>query len=328
MLRVGLFGAGRIGVLHGRNIAQHQSAELAYVADPVGNAAEALAKETGAQVAEAETIFADSSIDAVAIASSTDTHADLIEAAARADKAIFCEKPVDLDSARAKACLEVVAECRAPLAIGFNRRFDPSFVALHQALRAGRIGKVEIISITSRDPEPPPAGYVERSGGLFRDFAIHDLDMVRWLLDEEPVEIFATGSCLVDPGIGQAGDIDTAIIVLKTASGVLCQINNSRRATYGYDQRIEVHGAGGMLRAGNPRDTTLEQADGSGYTRDRLMPFFMERYAEAYRLELTAFIEAVENGRRPEPTGEEGLHALLLADAAMRSLESGQPVRI
>jgi myo-inositol 2-dehydrogenase/D-chiro-inositol 1-dehydrogenase len=152
--------------------------------------------------------------------------------------------------------------------------------------------------------------------------------MVRWLLDEEPVEIFATGSCLVDPGIGQAGDIDTAIIVLKTASGVLCQINNSRRATYGYDQRVEVHGSGGMLLAGNPTLTTLEQADGSGTRRDKLMPFFMERYAEAYRLELTAFIEAVETGQETRPTGEDGLRALLLADAAMRSMESGQPVRI
>ena len=328
MLKFGIFGAGRIGVLHGRNIARHHGAELAYVADPVNSAAEALARETGAQVAETEAILADPSIDAVAIASSTDTHADLIEAAARAGKAIFCEKPVDLDSARARACLEVVAECGVPLAIGFNRRFDPNFLALHQALREGRIGKIELISITSHDPAPPPVEYVARSGGLFRDFTIHDLDMACWLLGEEPVEVFAAGSCLVDPGIGQAGDIDTAITVLKTGSGVLCQISNSRRATYGYDQRIEVLGSGGMLRAGNPRETTLEQADGSGFRRDKLMPFFMERYAEAYRLELTAFIEALEKGQAPGPTGEDGLRALLLADAASRSLDSGQPVRI
>ncbi len=328
MLKFGIFGAGRIGVLHGRNIAQHQGAQLAYVADPVSGAAEALANETGAQVADTETILADSSIDAVAIASSTDTHADLIEAAARAGKAIFCEKPVDLDSARARACLEVVAACGVPLAIGFNRRFDPNFLALHRALREGRIGKVEMVSITSHDPAPPPIEYVGRSGGLFRDFTIHDLDMACWLLGDEPVEVFAAGSCLVDPGIGQAGDIDTAITVLKTGSGVLCQISNSRRATYGYDQRIEVLGSGGMLRAGNPRVTTLEQADGSGFRRNKLMPFFMERYAEAYRLELTAFIEALEKGQAPGPTGEDGLRALLLADAAQRSLESGRPVRI
>lgn len=328
MLKIGLFGAGRIGVLHGRNIAAHPRAELAYVSDPVSSAAEALAAETGARVADTETILADPSVDAVAIASSTDTHADLIEAAARADKAVFCEKPVDLDSARAKACLEVVAACGIPLAIGFNRRFDPNFLALRQALRDGRIGKVELVSITSHDPAPPPVEYVTRSGGLFRDFTIHDLDMACWLLDDDPVEVFATGSCLVDPEIGQAGDIDTAITVLKTGSGVLCQISNSRRATYGYDQRIEVLGSDGMLRAGNPRPTTLEQADQSGYRRDKLMPFFMQRYAEAYRLELDAFIEALGTGQAPAPTGEDGLRALVLADAAARSLDSGQPVRL
>jgi myo-inositol 2-dehydrogenase/D-chiro-inositol 1-dehydrogenase len=327
MLKFGLFGAGRIGVLHGRNIARHPRAELAFISDPVSSAAEDLAAETGAQTAAEDAILADPSVDAVAIASSTDTHADLIEAAARAGKAIFCEKPVDLDSGRAKACLEVVAECGVPLAIGFNRRFDPNFLALHRALREGQIGKLELVSITSHDPGPPPIEYVRRSGGLFRDFAIHDLDMARWLLGEEPVEVFAAGSCLVDPAIGQAGDIDTAVTVLKTASGVLCQISNSRRATYGYDQRIEVLGSGGMLRAGNPRPTTLEQADDSGYRRDRLMPFFMERYAEAYRLELTALIEALESGQAPAPTGDDGLRALLLADAAARSLDSGQPVR-
>jgi len=264
----------------------------------------------------------------VAIASSTDTHADLIEAAARADKAVFCEKPIDLDSARAKACLEVVAACGTPLAIGVNRRYDPNFLALRQALREGRIGKVEMVSITSHDPAPPPVEYVTRSGGLFRDCSIHDLDMACWLLDEDPVEVFATGSCLVDPEIGKAGDIDTAITILKTGSGMLCQISNSRRATYGYDQRIEVLGSGGMLRAGNPRPTTLEQADASGFRRDSLMPFFMERYAEAYRLELDAFIVAVEKGEAPAPTGEDGLRALVLADAAARSLDSGQPVRL
>ena len=328
MLKMGLFGAGRIGVLHGRNIAAHPRAELAYVSDPVSGAAEGLAAATGAHVADIETILADSSVEAVAIASSTDTHADLIEAAARADKAVFCEKPIDLDSARAKACLEVVAACGTPLAIGFNRRFDPNFLALRQALREGRIGKVEMVSITSHDPAPPPVEYVARSGGLFRDCSIHDLDMACWLLDEDPVEVFATGSCLVDPEIGKAGDIDTAITILKTGSGMLCQISNSRRATYGYDQRIEVLGSGGMLRAGNPRPTTLEQADASGFRRDSLMPFFMERYAEAYRLELDAFIVAVEKGEAPAPTGEDGLRALVLADAAARSLDSGQPVRL
>src|SRR5690349_1099653 len=219
MLKFALFGAGRIGDIHAGNVAQHGGAELAFIADVHRPAAEALAAKTGAKVADVETALADPSVKAVIIASSTDTHASLIEASAKAGKAIFCEKPVDLDSARVDRCLAVVQECGVPLSLGFNRRFDPSFRALQGAVAEGKIGTVEMVCITSRDPGPPPVSYIKVSGGLFRDMTIHDFDMARWLLGEEPTEVFAIGSCLVDPAIAEAGDIDTAVITLKTASG-------------------------------------------------------------------------------------------------------------
>ncbi|WP_299625870.1 inositol 2-dehydrogenase [Pelagibius sp.] len=328
MLRIGLLGAGRIGQIHGRNIAAHPKAALAAVADAVPAASEALAAETGAATREIAAVLADPAIDAVVIATPTDTHAELIEAAVRGGKAVFCEKPVDLDAERIRACLAVVAEVGRPLMIGFNRRFDPSFAALKARLQTGEIGAVEIVTILSRDPAPPPASYIARSGGLFRDMMIHDLDMARFLLDEEPVEVFAQGSCLVDPAIGEAGDVDTATVALKTATGKLVQISNSRRASYGYDQRIEVHGAEGLLRAGNQRATTVEAASASGYSRDPALPFFLDRYREAYQAELSAFIETVSAGRSPAPSGEDGLKAQILADAATQSWRSGRPVSL
>ncbi len=245
------FGAGRIGAIHAGNIARHDGARLLHVVDVNEEAARQLAAQYGARVSSADAALADPAVDAVLIASSTDTHASLIEAAARAGKAVFCEKPIDLDRARVEACLAVVEKTGVTLMVGFNRRFDPNFTKLQAQLRSGRIGKLEMLAITSRDPGPPPLAYIKVSGGLFRDMMIHDLDMARWLLAEEPVEIFAAASCLVDPEIGAAGDVDSAIVTLKTASGTLCQIANSRRASYGYDQRIEAHGAKGMLRAGN-----------------------------------------------------------------------------
>jgi myo-inositol 2-dehydrogenase/D-chiro-inositol 1-dehydrogenase len=258
------FGAGRIGKIHAANIAAHPGARLRYVVDVNREAAAELAKAYGAEVVDADTALADTGVGAVVVASSTDTHADVAEAAARAGKAIFCEKPIDLDIGRVDACLSALKQGGASMFVGFNRRFDPSFAALHDAVREGRVGKLEMVSITSRDPAPPPLDYIKVSGGLFRDMTIHDFDMARWLLGEDPVEVFATGSCLVDPGIGQAGDIDTALVTLKTGSGALCQISNSRRAVYGYDQRIEVLGEKGMLRAENKLPTTVENATADG----------------------------------------------------------------
>jgi myo-inositol 2-dehydrogenase/D-chiro-inositol 1-dehydrogenase len=328
MLRFGLIGAGRIGRIHGANAATQPGARLAAVTDADPKAAAALAGETGAEATSVEAILGSSDIDAVLICSPTDTHADLIEKAARAKKAIFCEKPVDLSSDRVKSTLAVVQAAGVPLMIGFNRRFDPSLGALQQRLRQGAIGEVEIVTILSRDPAPPPVSYIQRSGGLFRDMMIHDFDMARFLLGEEPVEVQALGSSLVAPAIGKAGDVDTAVVQMRTASGKLCQISNSRRATYGYDQRIEVHGSGGMLRAGNVHETTVEIANAEGLRADPVMNFFLQRYGEAYRRELASFSEAIAKGSAPSPSGLDGYRAQRLADAATESARSGKPVAI
>ena len=327
-MRIGLLGAGRIGRIHGANIAAHNRATLAAVADADTAAAQRLAGAHGAQIATVTAVITAQNIDAVVICTPTDTHADLIERAVRADKAVFCEKPVDLSAARIRACLEVVRATGGRLMVGFNRRFDPSFGALRRRVAAGEIGAVEVVTIISRDPAPPHPGFVERSGGLYRDMMIHDLDMARLLLGEEPVEVHAVGSCLIDPAIGAAGDVDTAAVMLKTASGRIAQITNSRRASYGYDQRIEVHGSRGLIAAGNQRATTVEHADASGYVRDPVLPFFLERYADAYRLELDAFITGVLDGARLTPDGEDGLRAQLLADAATQAAQTGRPVRL
>jgi myo-inositol 2-dehydrogenase/D-chiro-inositol 1-dehydrogenase len=323
-----LIGAGRIGRIHAGNLVRHGDARLAWVVDVDAEAARRLAAASGARTGSADDALADPQVGAVLIASSTDTHANLIEQAARAGKAIFCEKPIDLDVKRAEASVAVVRKARVPLLVGFNRRYDPSFARLKREIARGTVGNVEVISITSRDPAPPPPEYVARSGGLFRDMMIHDLDMARWLLGEEPVSVFARGKALVDPRIGAAGDIDTAAVVLETASGRLCQITNSRRCAYGYDQRIEVFGSRGLLRADNATATTVEAAGEQGVTREPALPFFLERYAAAYRIELEEFLKALRGEPAELATGEDGIQALRLAEAAQRSLESGQPARV
>jgi myo-inositol 2-dehydrogenase/D-chiro-inositol 1-dehydrogenase len=317
-----LFGAGRIGRIHAANIAAHAGARLKYVVDVDDAAAGGIAAAAGATVSDAKAALADPGVDALLIASPTDTHADLIEAGSRAGKAILCEKPVDLAVARARAAVRAAERAGILLAIGFNRRYDPSFRRIRQGIDAGQIGAVESVLIVSRDPSPPPVAYVRRSGGLFRDMTIHDFDMARWLLGEEPVEVSAHGSCLVDPGIGAAGDIDTAAVTLRTASGRIAQISNTRRAVFGYDQRIEVCGARGMLAAGNRRATSVEHATAAGYTSDPALPFFLERYADAYRLELDAFVRRLHGERSELVSGADGVRALEIADACDRSLRT------
>jgi myo-inositol 2-dehydrogenase/D-chiro-inositol 1-dehydrogenase len=262
----------------------------------------------------------------VVIGTPTDSHFGQIMGAAKAGKAIFCEKPVDMSVDNIRACMEAVAAAGVPFLTGFNRRFDPNFAALRARLRQGAIGAVELVSITSRDPAPPPVSYIERSGGLFRDMMIHDFDMARFLMGEEFVRLHAMGSALVDPAIGEAGDVDTAAVILTTASGRICQISNSRRAAYGYDQRIEVHGERGMLRAENQLETTVELATEAGFARDPAQHFFLERYEAAYLAEMRAFVEAVTSGSQPDPGIEDGLRAQMLADAATQSRQTGQPV--
>lgn len=328
MLNFAQFGAGRIGAIHAANLAASGRARLKHVVDINGPAAEALAARYGARVSDTASALADPDIGAVIIASSTDTHADLVIAAAQHGKAIFCEKPIDLALSRVDACLAEVAKADVPMLVGFNRRFDPSFAELNSRIAAGAIGTVEQVIITSRDPSPPPLAYVQVSGGLFRDMTIHDFDMARWMLGEEPVEIFAYGANLVDQAIGAAGDIDSAMVLLRTASGRMAHINNSRRASYGYDQRVEVFGSAGRLMAGNRIPTTVELADAKTVSTDKPLYFFLERYADAYRIELDAFIDAVLN-KTPMPVGaEDGRRALVLAEAANASLGSGRPVRL
>ncbi len=329
-VRIGLLGAGRIGKVHASAVLATSGARLVAVADAIPAAAEGVANLVGAEVRSIEAIIAADDIDAVLITTPTDMHADLIEAAARAGKAIFCEKPIDLDVVRCRKCLEVVEETQALLMVGFNRRFDPNFMEARARIDAGEIGEVEMVSITSRDPGPPPVEYIGRSGGMFRDMTIHDFDMARFLLGEEPISVFASAAVLVDPAIGQAGDVDSAALILMTASGRMAQINNSRRATYGYDQRIEVHGSLGMVSAENIRLNTVEVANADGYRRASLQDFFMTRYTQAYANEIAAFVEAVTLGSREaiSPTGTDGLTALILAEAAVRSVAERRVVDI
>lgn len=327
-LRFAILGAGRIGRVHARAIASVSGAALAAVADPVPAAALALQAEHGCEVRTIDAILGSADIDAVVICTPTDTHADLIERFARAGKAIFCEKPVDLSLSRVQACLKVVAETGATLMVGFNRRFDPDFMALKAAIDAGRIGVVEMVTITSRDPGAPPHDYIGRSGGIFRDMTIHDFDIARWLLGEPVETVFASASVLTDPAIGTLGDYDSANVVLATASGRQAVITNSRRAAYGYDQRIEVLGSKGMVQAHNHAQASVTVADATGFHQPPLLDFFMTRYTAAYANEIAAFVAAVRDGTVPPATGEDGLHALALADAALRSVAEGRVVRV
>ncbi|PQO23845.1 inositol 2-dehydrogenase [Rhodobacteraceae bacterium WD3A24] len=328
MLQFAILGAGRIGKVHGAAIADTPGAALAAVADPVAEAARSLAQAHDCAVRSIDDIEADPAIDAVVICTPTDTHADLIERFARAGKAIFCEKPIDLSLARVRACLGVVEETGATLMVGFNRRFDPDFRALKARVESGVIGRVEMVTITSRDPAPPPIEYIARSGGIFRDMTIHDFDVARWLLGEEVETVQATGSVLVDPAIGEAGDYDSANVLLTTAGGRQCVITNSRRASYGYDQRLEVHGSDGMVAADNRHEANIRTATAEGIAQPPLLDFFMTRYAEAYRAEIAAFIAAIAEDAPPPATGADGAMALALADAAGIAAREGRSVAL
>jgi myo-inositol 2-dehydrogenase/D-chiro-inositol 1-dehydrogenase len=326
--KLALLGAGRIGKVHARAIAEDKRAQLVAVVDAVADAAKAIADSTGCAVSTIDAVEADRDIDAVIICTPTNTHADLIERFARAGKAIFCEKPIDLDVERARACVETVRKTGAKVMLGFNRRFDPHFRAVRQAIDDGRIGKVEMVTITSRDPGPPPAEYIKVSGGIFRDMTIHDFDMARFLLGEEIDTVMASGAVLVDPKIGELGDYDSASLILTTKSGRQAIISNSRRASYGYDQRIEVHGSLGSVAAENQRPVSIEVANKDGYTRPPLHDFFMTRYTAAYAAEISAFIDSLENGSAPSPSAEDGVIALALADAALRAAAEGKAVKV
>jgi myo-inositol 2-dehydrogenase/D-chiro-inositol 1-dehydrogenase len=325
-IKFGLLGAGRIGKVHAKAITGDANAKLVAVADAMPAAAQAIADHYGCDIRSIDAILAAKDIDAVVICTPTDTHADLIEQFVKAGKAVFCEKPIDLSLARVKACLEVVRAHKGTLMVGFNRRFDPHFRAVRAEIDKGSIGEVEMVVITSRDPGAPPVDYIKRSGGIFRDMTIHDFDMARFLLGEEITEVVATAAVLVDPAIGKAGDFDSVQVLLKTASGKQAMISNSRRATYGYDQRIEVHGSKGAVSAENQRPVSIEVANAQGYTRPPLHDFFMTRYTEAYAAEIAAFIAAISGKGKAAPTGEDGLVALALAEAALKSVAEKRTV--
>ncbi|WP_400082716.1 inositol 2-dehydrogenase [Yoonia sp. R78084] len=328
MLKVGLLGAGRIGWVHAKAITAHGGSTLVAVSDFIPENAQKLAAEYGCEARSTDDIIADPAIDAILIATSTDTHSDLMEKATAAGKAVLCEKPVDLSLERARACQKIVAETGQPVMIGFNRRFDPSFGALKAALDAGEIGKAELLSITSFDPAPPPVAYVNVSGGLFRDMMIHDFDMSQFIMGATPVSLTAAATSIVDTAIGEAGDVDTAVVTMTYADGRIAVIKNSRRAAYGYDQRLEVLGSEGLLQAQNMLENLVVKSTKQGVTGAKPTFFFLERYMPAYTAEWDSFVTAVTKGTAMPVTLQDGVNALAMAEAATLSAKEGKPVRI
>lgn len=328
MFQIALIGCGRIGRIHAENVARHPNLRLKHVVDPSAAAATETAARWGASTTDFDAAIADPEVAGVIIASATDAHLDQALRAVAAGKAVMCEKPLDLDLGRARAAADRLGGAATRLMLGFNRRFDRHFGALKAALDARAAGPLETLQITSHDPAPPPPAYVRVSGGLFKDMAIHDFDMARWLLGEEPIEVFAVANCLIDPEIGAAGDVDTAKTVLRTASGRLCVISNSRRSGYGYDQRIEAFCAKGALRADNAMETTLSRWGEAGMASDAFQNFFLERYAEAYRAEVAHFADILAGQARPLVGYADGVAALALAEAAAELARTGQVVRL
>jgi myo-inositol 2-dehydrogenase/D-chiro-inositol 1-dehydrogenase len=330
-LHIGLLGAGRIGRVHAQNLAYRlPQARLVAVADVFVSAAQQVAAEYAIAAAydDPRRILDDPAVDAVVICTSTDTHAALIEAAAQAGKHIFCEKPIALDLAALDRALTTVEEAGVKLQIGFNRRFDANFQRVRQAIAAGEIGQPHILRITSRDPQPPPIGYVQVSGGIFLDMTIHDFDMARFLMGSEVEEVYAAGAVLVDPAIGEAGDVDTALVTLRFANGALGSIDNSRRAVYGYDQRVEAFGSAGMIAVSNETPHRAVVSDVQGVHGALPLFFFLERYTAAYIAEMRAFIECVLNDTPPPVTGQDGRIPVVMGYAAGKSLREGRPVRL
>ncbi len=330
-VNVGIIGAGRIGRLHAEHLAfRIPAARLVAVSDIYLAAAQKCAADFNIPTVSQDhrVIMDNPDIEAVVICSSTDTHARLIEEAAAAGKHIFCEKPIDHDLARIDRALAAVDKAGVKLQIGFNRRFDPNFRRVHDLVRAGQIGEPHILRITSRDPAPPPIAYIKVSGGIFLDMTIHDFDMARYLIGSEVEEVYVAGGVLVDPAIGEAGDIDTALITLRFENGAIGTIDNSRRAVYGYDQRVEVFGSGGCVSADNNYPNTAIVSDKHSVHRDLPLNFFMERYIESYIAEMKAFIECIQQDRTPPVTGVDGRIPVVMGHAARKSYEEHRPVRL
>ena len=330
-VNVGIIGAGRIGKLHAENLAYRvPEANIIAIADVFLEAAEKCAADfqIPSAVKDYREIMENPDIEAVMICSSTDTHARMIEEAAAAGKHIFCEKPIDFDLDRIDKALEAVDKAGVKLQVGFNRRFDPNFKRVREVVAAGKIGTPHILRITSRDPEPPPIEYIKVSGGIFLDMTIHDFDMARYLIGDEVSEIYAAGGVMVDPEIGQAGDIDTAVITLRFENGTIGAIDNSRRAVYGYDQRVEVFGSEGMVAVSNNTPDTAVHSNAEGVHSSLPLFFFVERYTESYIAEMKEFIECIQRDQTPSVTGIDGRIPVVMGYAAMRSYEENRPVKL
>ncbi|MBI2946853.1 MAG: inositol 2-dehydrogenase [Verrucomicrobia bacterium] len=331
LLNIAVIGAGRIGKLHAENLATRiNSSQLAAVADIKLPAAQEIARRFNVPLAtdDYRSLLGHSAIDAVAICSASNTHAEIILEAAAAGKHIFCEKPIDYDLRRIHRCLEAVAKAGVKLQVGFNRRFDPNFAKVRELVATGKIGQPHIVRITSRDPAPPPLEYVKVSGGLFFDMTIHDFDMVRFLSGSEAEEILALGDALVDPQVAGAGDVDTAIITMRLKSGALATIDNSRKAVYGYDQRVEVFGSNGMATVSNRTPDTHILANSDGVHTARPQQFFFDRYHESYIAELQAFVDCVLRDLPPPVSGQDGLAPVLMGLAAAKSLKERRLVTL
>jgi myo-inositol 2-dehydrogenase/D-chiro-inositol 1-dehydrogenase len=331
MVGIAVLGAGRIGKIHAANVAASKLATLVVVADPFADAAASLADELGAEaMTDCEAAIDRADVDAIVIGTPTHTHISLMLRAVRQGKAVLCEKPIDLDMAKSLAAVEEVERLNGRVMLAFNRRFETTFAEMRAAIDAGDIGEVRQVIISSRDPGLAPEDYIKHSGGIFRDMTIHDLDIGRWLLGEEPVELTAIGSRLIDSALMEKyDDYDTAMVQMQTASGKQCHINNCRQAVYGYDQRIEVFGSTGMLQMDNLRPTTIRRwTRNVTDAREPLLNFFLERYQQAYKAELNAYIDALANGKPMPTTVQDGLQALRLADAAVESVKTGRAVRL
>jgi myo-inositol 2-dehydrogenase/D-chiro-inositol 1-dehydrogenase len=328
---LGLIGAGRIGRVHAETVlARVPDAQIVAVADVNEEAARRCAADFAIPraVADYHEILADPHVEAVLICSATNTHARIITEAAQAEKQIFCEKPIDHNLAAIDAALAAVAAAGVILQIGFNRRFDPNFARVRDLVASGAVGNPELLHIISRDPEPPPPEYAAVSGGIFLDMTIHDFDMARFLMGKDVEEVYAAGSVLVDPRIGEAGDLDTVMITLKFAGGAIGVIDNSRRAAYGYDQRVEVFGSNGVARAENNSPNNVTLATGAGVHSDLPFHFFMDRYIEAYVNEVRAFVNCLRTQSAPPVGGEDGRQAILIGLAARASFAANRPVRL
>lgn len=331
MTRIAVLGCGRIGQMHAANIARHKRAKLATVYDVNLTAAQQVADLHGVAVADTpQDVFADGNIDAVLVATSTQTHADYIEMAVAAGKPVLCEKPIDLNLERVNRCAAAIDGTGVAVQLGFNRRFDPGHRAARDAMARGDIGDLHQVVITSRDPDMPPRSYLETAGGLFRDMTIHDFDLARFMLNDEPTDVFAVAGALIDPELGAAlEDVDSAMIILRTADGKQCHINNSRTAVYGYDQRVELLGTNGMLRSDNRKPHAMQHFTGTATEiAAPYQHFFIERYHEAFVAEITAFVDAVEHGTEPEVGFDDGRRALMLAEAAYLSVTERRLVRV